>query len=237
MPTNRFFLDAPFVAKQTVRLVEEELRHLRVLRPRPEELIELVNGQGQLAIGELIQLSKNEALIQLQKVDIAPPTQIEIILAQAIPRMNRLDTILEKGTELGVTQFWLFPGEQGERETISAQQNQRMSHVMTAALKQCGRLWLPKVSLKPPLSNWTQLPERTYFGDVAPDAPLFCKVWKPAQHEIAFFVGPEAGFTDEETCHLRKLGATGVSLHNNILRTDTAPLVALSLIYQLRVMD
>ncbi len=233
MPVNRFFIDQPFEANQTVRLIEEEYRHLRVLRPRPGDLLELVNGSGQLGIAKLLQLSKDEALAQLKKVSHEQPAGYELILAQAIPRINRLDTILEKGTELGVTQFWLFPGEQGERLTISSQQEQRMKHVVTAAFKQCGRLWLPKIVLKPPLKEWMNLPERTYFGDVRPSASLFYQAWKPAQREIAFLVGPEAGFSEHELACLHKLQAAGVSLHNNILRADTAPLVALSVIYQL----
>lgn len=233
MPNNRFYLPQPFQVGQTARIAEEELRHLRVLRPRTGELIELINGQGQLATTELTQLSKNEALVYVKTVKQQPYAPPEIILAQALPRINRLDTILEKSTELGATQFWLFPGEHGEREKISAQQEQRMHHVVTAALKQCGRLWKPQILLKPPLADWTTLPEKTYFGDVNPSAPLFAKAWRPAEKEIAFMIGPEAGFSPKELDCLHKLQATGVSLHSNILRTDTAPIVALSVIYQL----
>ncbi len=217
----------------TVRLMDEEFRHLRVLRPRAGELIELVDGQGQLAIAEVVQLAKNEALMLVREVIQQDSPKCEIILVQAIPRINRLDTILEKTTELGVTQIWLFPGDQGEREKVSAQQEQRMRHVVVAAMKQCGRLWMPKIELRPPLLKWTELPEQSYFGDIEPEAPLLMNAWKPVQHEIAFLIGPEAGFSNAEVSHMRQLGAKGVSLHQNILRTDTAPIVALSVISQL----
>jgi 16S rRNA (uracil1498-N3)-methyltransferase len=156
-----------------------------------------------------------------------------LILCQGIPRFNRLETILEKGTELGVTEFWLFSGVLSEKEEFSPNQHKRMEQILISAIKQCGRLDLPSIVLKPPLLDWPPLSGTLFFGDTAPDAPWIWKLPPPlaGKDPVYLFIGPESGFHPRESAHLQeKLGATGVKLHDNILRTETASLTGLSLL-------
>src|SRR5579862_10014163 len=110
MPHNRYYLDTPFQENKTVTLADEEFHHLsRVLRARVGDKVELVNGRGQLAHAHLMELTKKEARLGIKAIEESkqkPP----LILAQALTRMNHLEWIIEKGTELGTTSFWLFPG-------------------------------------------------------------------------------------------------------------------------------
>lgn len=220
MPHNRFFVDSPFHAKERLEL-REEARHLKVMRIRPGEEIELVNGRNQLAKARLIDAQTAEILSIENK---SPP--FPIILCQAIPRLNRLDTIVEKGTELGMTELWLFPGKLSEKKNIPLDRTQKIA---ISAMKQCGRLDLPLIKPAPPISQWDPLPHPAYFGDVSETAPPFLSIIQKGEG-ICFIVGPEAGFTPEEEMDLKKMGVQGVKLHPWILRTDTAPVAALSLI-------
>lgn len=225
MPADRFYhtsIDVPF------ELEGEEFRHLKVMRVREGEEIEFIDGKGKLALCKILEWKKNSVLIEPINIHQEAQTSHEVIIAQAIPKMNRLDIILEKGTELGMTQLWLFPGEHSEKADFSDNQKARMQHILIASIKQSGRLYLPKIELKPALKQWKTLPYSAYFGDVNPEAPHFIQEKLP--QELIFFVGPEKGFTDREEVHLKDLGAKGVKLNRNILRTDTAPLCALSLI-------
>ncbi len=99
-------------------------------------------------------------------------------------------------------------------------------------MKQCGRLHLPKIVFRQDLDNWKDLEYPAFFGDVETSARSFLDVYKreDAHKGVMFFIGPETGFSDKETDKLRTLGVTGVKLSGNILRTDTAALVALALI-------
>lgn len=232
MPHDRFYTSQTFVNDATLTLTDDEAHHLgRVMRIRVGERIELINGSGQLGQALVEQVEKRQVLLHLQEVINTPPPQHQIILAQALPRINRLDTIVEKGTELGITHLWLFPGQRSEKDELSTNQLQRVHALTISALKQCGRLYLPKIELKPPLAKWDFLPCPSFFGDLNEGAPPFLKAWSAApDKDILFVVGPESGLTPEEIKRLKTLGATGVRLHQNILRTDTAPLVALSLI-------
>lgn len=232
MPGNRYFLPQEFQEGMNVSLDDIEFHHLvHVMRNRVNDQVELVNGKGQLAAGRLVQIEKKQAIVDIISVISASTLDRPIILAQAILRLSKLELILEKGTELGMTQIWLFPAQHSEKDNFSSNQLHRLNTIMISAMKQCGRLFLPEILLMPPLKEWQNFPLPAFYGDTQPNAPLFKTSWSASdpQHGCIFFVGPESGFTTEESKALQALGAQGVKLHHNILRTETAAIAALSL--------
>lgn len=232
MPVGRIFSDEE-LQPGTVRLDDEEVRHLvRVLRAKPGDPIELVNGRGVLADGSVRTVGRNWVDIDIETVTSQLPRTPQLLLYQALPRLNRLDTILEKATELGVHQIHLFPGERSEVPRFNAQAQRRADAILRAALKQCGRLDLPQLEQAGPISSWTQLPKVSYFGDLRPDTPSLRTAFTPSA-QVAFITGPESGLTPSEIAHLESLSASGVTLHPNTLRTDTASIAALSIISHL----
>lgn len=237
MPTDRYFLPSPLKIEDIVILKEEEFHHLtRVMRGQIGDSVELINGMGILATGRITDIAKREATLLVENVHKEPLPSFEIIIAQAMPKGNRLDTILEKGTELGMTAIWLFPAEWSEKKQLSANQEERTRNILISAIKQCGRLYLPQVKMADPLDKWDRPILPCFFGDTRPEASTFAQEWaqvKPKEG-IIFCIGPETGFSKKEVDALHKLGAYGVKLHQNILRTDTAPLCALSQISLLR---
>lgn len=233
MPIERYFSDSDLVKGESLTLTDQEFHHLvHVTRIKSGEEIEVVNGRGALATAIVNRLEKKQAVLSVNSVMCAPKSNTEVILAQAIPRINRLDFILEKGTELGMSQLWLFPAAESERRSFTDHQLDRMRAIKVSAMKQCGRLYLPQLKIMPPLNQWKPLECIAFYGDVDPKAPVFAEIWKEMQHpeHALFFVGPEGGFNAEEQTILQQLNAKGVKLHPNILRTDTAALTALSLI-------
>lgn len=232
MPDNRFYIDSPLsTTPQT--LEGEEAHHLiHVMRGRPGDLIELVNGRGELAEAAIVSTGKRDATVEITKRFPIPPRPPTLIIAQAMPRFNRLDTVLEKGTELGMSELWLFTGDRSEKAELSANQKERARKIMVSAMKQCGRLYLPEIRLLPPLKQWKSPEYPLYFGTLEEGVPTLFQAWKRANGAI-FAVGPEKGFSSEELKLLKELGGIGVTLHPNILRTETAPLAALSIMSQL----
>jgi 16S rRNA (uracil1498-N3)-methyltransferase len=196
---NSFFQKADILS-----ITGKELHHLNVGRIRLREKIELVNGKRQLATGSVIQIEKTRMQIEILSViteDIKP----SVIIAQGIAKMNHLEWIVEKATELNATEFWLFPAVLSEKKGVSDQQLHRLQALSIAALKQCGRLDLPSIEIKLPKNEFTS--------------------------PIIFCIGPEKGLSDQEKSYLiSHLHAKPVRLHPNILRTETVSLVALSLI-------
>lgn len=236
MPHNRYYIDAPLEQDAFVTLTGDEWHHLsRVIRSRKGDSVELVNGKGLLAEATVHELRKNDAELLIGSV-IDKPLPPPLILAQAIPRMNHLEWIIEKGTELNATEFWLFPGNLSEKDTLSINQLARLKHLSISAMKQCGRLDLPQIRLMPSLTQWEPISGTLLFGDTSEDAPY---LWDlpldiPLPPPTILLIGPEKGFDSKEIHFMsQKLNAKGMRLHPNILRAETAPLVGLSLIQQL----
>jgi 16S rRNA (uracil1498-N3)-methyltransferase len=224
MPAERFFYNNLLKETQMISLGEEETFHLlKVMRTKPGELVEIINGQSQLGYARL----KEHGQLYIERLIEQPVPKEGLILCVAMPKFNRIEWIIEKGTELGVVAFWLFEGDLSEKSSLSEQQRLRLSHLAISAIKQCGRLDLPKIELKPPLAKWQKPQGTLLFGDTSENAsPIHFSYQLP----IYFFSGPEKGFGKKELDLLNKWEAKGVSLNRNILRADTAPIVAAAIL-------
>jgi 16S rRNA (uracil1498-N3)-methyltransferase len=239
VPAERYYIPQPFQKGSELIIEGQEFHHLvHVMRTQVGESVEVVNGEGGFGHAVLEHLEKKRAIFRVEETVQHPKPAFEVILAQAIPKINRLDFILEKGTELGMTQFWLFPSQRGERKQLTEHQIERMRALSIAAMKQCGSFYLPTILMKPPLEKWERnLPLPALFGNVQPDAPSCVEKLKQErfQNGVIFFVGPESGFSYEEEKTLQALDVEGVKLHPHILRTDTAAIAALCAITQQRL--
>lgn len=231
MPENRFFLDALLRENTTCSFPEEEFHHLKVMRKTAGDTVEIVNGRNQLAEAKITALSKKGAEITLFEVKTTPPPSRQLILIQAYLRPKNLDLVIEKGTELGATAFWLFPADRSEKSSLSESQSKRLHHLTLSALKQCGRLDLPPILHKPPLSSWEESPPGAFlYGSLSTNTMA-----TPSSQDTYLLIGPEKGLTpDEENTLKNTLKATPISLHPNILRAETAALCALSIHSNLR---
>lgn len=233
MPAERYFIHSELKVDTTLSLEGQELHHLvHVMRTQVGSQVEVVNGLGILAAASLIQIGKKHALLEINSIIETSLPDHTLVLAQAIPRINRLDFIVEKATELGISELWLFPGKLSERKSLTEHQIERLQNLTIAAMKQCGRLWVPVIKILPPIESWTQFSCLAFFGDVSEGAPLLIKQLEDEKIKqgVIFLTGPESGFDSREEEKLKLLGAQGVNLHKNILRTDTASIAALSII-------
>lgn len=236
MPKERFFIPQELAVGQHVKIEGSESHHLAtVMRANAGDSIELINGQGVLAKAKIVQIEKKTVTLVVDSIQFSESTVDQLILIQAIPKVNRLDYIIEKGTELGMTALWLFPAQRSEKKELTNNQLERLLHLSIAAVKQCGRLFLPEIKILPPISKWKPFNLSLYFGSLDPQAPLFIQeLGKSKVQNVGFCVGPEAGLTGEEEGCLRSLGGTGVKLHKNILRTETAAIAGLTILSHLQ---
>lgn len=233
MPVDRFYLNEDLIQDKPIFLKEDEFHHLvHVTRVKEGEIIEILNGKGSLASAKVDKIEKHQAKLTILSSKESSKPSYELILAQAIPRQPRLEYILEKSVELGVTQIWLFPGELSEKKILSPSGLERAHHILISAMKQCGRLFAPTLILAPPISSWdpASLPKASFFGDTDPEARSFlsCLTGEKTS-SLCIAIGPEKGFHQKEVSHMKLLKIRGVHLHPNILRTDTAAICSLAL--------
>lgn len=226
MPVNRFFIEIPFKEGDSLFLEGEEFDHLRVLRLKEGEIIELVNGQNELSSAALQRVEKNKASVVIENVQRKEKTEPKCILALAALRMAKLEFILEKGTEIGVTEFWIFPADFSEKDELKEKQKIRLRNILISALKQCGRLDLPQIQEFPSLQKIPLLIKYLFFGDTKETAPSI----PSSLGECLFFIGPEKGFSGKELDFFHSKKIVGVRLAENILRAETAAIAAATLI-------
>lgn len=238
MPVNRFFLDASFTPQDLLSIEGEELSHIRVIRLNPDEELELVNGKGSLAICTLQELQKTKALVKVEKVHYEKALPSRCLLGIPMLRMPKLEWILEKGTELGVTSFHLFIADHSEKEQLTINQRSRLKNLLISAMKQCGRLDLPEFHLFSSLQEIPLIQGHRFFGDTGKDAPLLLSQALPLPlTDTLIFTGPEKGFSESEISYFHQHKILGVKLIPYVLRTETAPIAAATLIRHLQMAE
>ena len=230
MPASRFYQNSQFNKGETIHIEEDEFHHLKnVMRHKEGDCIEVVNGEGSFALGRVQEIQKRFAVIYLESVTYFEKTH-DLILLQAMPQANKLEFLLEKGTELGATEFHLFQGDKSVSRK-GRENFHRLNLKIISALKQSGRYYLPKIKEISPICHWESSFKHAYFGDLDQKAPLLYEILPNSNEAKTYFFccGPEAGFSEKEVSSLKEKNFKGVCLHSNILRTETAPLTFLSL--------
>lgn len=223
MPAERFYANVDLYT-ETIALEGAELHHLaHVMRTRVGDLVALVNGKGQLAQAKVSAISKNSARLAILSVTSIPVPIPHIILAVPFMRLSKLELVVEKCVELGAGAFWLYPAQYADKHNLSPHQLERLLHIAISAMKQSGRLDLPEIKIFNRFADLFQSDHIYCFGDTRPNAERIKQ-----QKQMVFITGPEKGFSEKELKLLDEK-ATGVKLHDNILRAETAPIAAMSL--------
>ena len=234
MPHNRFYYPEKLLPKQKITLKGNEHRHLfKVMRLNENETVEIIDGKGTLAIGKIIHSNREFSQIFIEKCSFEKKIN-KIILVQSMLRSQKMDLIIEKATELGVSDFIFLPAEFSEKREYSQNQLDRMRQITISATKQCGRLYIPSIEILSSMKEIFHKEKSIYlFGDLSADAKPFREIKKTLSNKelsIFFIIGPEKGFSRKEEKTLIQNDAIGVKSSYNILRAETAAVHFASLI-------
>ncbi len=236
MPHNRFYIDHEFTKNSSISLTGDEHHHIKVMRAKKEDLVELVNGKGSLATAEILEIKKNETLLSIKSVILKKEDENKLVLVQSLIKPHRLEFVLEKSVELGISEFWIFSADYSEKQNISENKLNRMNLILISAMKQCGALYLPSIKFFDSLEEVSLNSTNCYFGDVDETAPKFIDVFQKSKKETYLIVGPERGFSEKELDYLKSsLKAKNVKLNNNILRSETAAIAFATIAAQLQI--
>lgn len=207
------------------------LRHLRALRLDVGDPFEAIVGPGAVRAATVESMGRKDAAARLGAevaVGGVDPSG-EVVLAIALADLPRLDTVVEKATELGATRIVPLRAARSQLDAVSASRRARWERIARSACEQCGR------TVPPSISDVTTV--ETACGALPAGAECF--VFTPEATEpfdggsanasaVVLFVGPEGGFTSAEVDLLRGAGAIARSLGPRILRFETAAAAALS---------
>ncbi|MCA1832536.1 MAG: 16S rRNA (uracil(1498)-N(3))-methyltransferase [Actinomycetota bacterium] len=222
---------ASSVASDVVQITGDDAHHaVRVLRLRTGERITVSDGAGNVANATITDAEPRLLRARVDQRRHVPRVPPWLVVVQGIPKAGKLDLVVQKLTEIGVDEIVpLKAARSVARWDDGEKKVSRLSAIAREAAKQSHRAWLPDVGLPVtveglPAADLTIVLHEEEPGrlvDVLPPDP-------PAR--FALVVGPEGGFAGDEIAMFVRNGAQLAGLGGQILRTETAALVAASLV-------
>ncbi|MEX2461758.1 MAG: 16S rRNA (uracil(1498)-N(3))-methyltransferase [Paenibacillaceae bacterium] len=244
---QRYFIPPAQFLETTVTIIGGDAHHLiRVMRSQIGDTVICSNGIDREALVSLVRIDKEvvEASI-LEELPLTNEAAIEVWIAQSLPKGDKLETVIQKNTEIGAVRFIPFVSERTivqYEEKKAAKLQERWGKIAKEAAEQAHRNRVPTVEL--PLS-WKQTLRLIPQVDLA----LICYekqsglqlkqllrqafehgAEKPLKGKVLLLIGPEGGFSVKEIADAEAAGCHSISLGSRILRTETAAMVALTCI-------
>ena len=234
---RRFFVDGQYAVGESVQLKESDSKHFaKVLRGNVGDEIQIVAaGDVFTAVVQSLEGGVTAELTALTAEYSEAP--IDIYLLQGLAKGERMDLVIQKAVELGVRAIIPVSCERcvvrlaGSK---AADKQKRWQKIAESAAKQCGRQRvteiMPVSSLREALA---MLPEGTSVimpWEEAEDNTLNKVLTENSPGNAAVIIGPEGGLTTAEVAAAQEYGAEVVTLGKRILRTETAAIVAVTII-------
>ncbi len=242
---HRFYVETPILAvDEVVTLSKEESAHAaRVLRLRPGEEVRLLDGAN-LWDAVLETVEANETTARIVALCPSPEAPAKAMLVQGLPKADKLELIAQKGTELGMWELWpvemTYCVAKADKADKAEKKRERLSRIALEAAKQSGRAHVPQVEAAASFAQTLEKLKKVDLVLVAWEEERALPMSKAvksyvAEHgmpeTVAIIVGPEGGISVKEWEALRDIGAVSVTLGRRILRTETAGLCALSVLW------
>lgn len=242
---HKFFTEPYNITETEGKIVGDDVKHIyKVLRlPEGEEVV-LNNCEGVEYLGQIKSINKSEVIVDIiKRLDINNESKLRVHLFQGLPKGQKMDLIVQKGTELGVHEF--IP-------TITARVDvklkgefkklDRLNRIALEASKQSKRSIVPQVkevidfeeALKKlkemdltviPYENAEDFGIKTLMMTLSIENRDLGKI-----NDVGILIGPEGGFEESEIHQLKEQGAYIITLGNRILRTETAGFTSVALI-------
>ena len=232
----RIYCPSPLAEGAVVTLPETAARHLsKALRLGPGDPVRIFDGAGREHRARLIEGGPGIRARIGQSVTPLPESRLGITLIQGISRGERMDFVIQKATELGLTRIVPVQTTRSVVRLDKERARRRQRHwqgVAASACEQCGRSVLPEVDLPRTLAD--------ALADTGAEAPPVMKLMPdgaapgirslraPEPGAVFLLIGPEGGLDPDEKALAGRHGFIAVGLGPRVLRTETAAVVAVA---------
>jgi 16S rRNA (uracil1498-N3)-methyltransferase len=226
--TPRIFCPPPVAAGTEINLPSGAAHHvLRVLRLQPGETLTLFDGRGGEYRCEIARANARAVTVRvLEFRDIERESALAVTLVQGLAAADRMDYAVQKAVELGASAIAPVMAARSVARLEGARAARRLEHwrqIVVASCEQSGRNRLPEVRAPIALAVWLRAPSpATVRMLLAPDAPTALGDLPRPSGAVELLVGPEGGFTDEESTAACSAGFRTVRMGPRVLRTETA---------------
>lgn len=250
MAFPRIYYPDEISAKSVIQLPGSAARHvIRVLRLQPGDQLILFNGKGGEFRGRIERAQRDGATVAVEQyLGIERESPLVISLAQAVCTGEKMDWIVQKAVELGVSEIQVLATKLGTTKLSDERADKRVAHwrqVAVSACEQCGRNRIPQISPLAPLPSWlgSKMDEKSKLGAghrnlrfmLSPYAEESLNSFTEGTSvsSVTFLVGPEGGLTRDEEAAAAVARFVPLNLGPRTLRTETAGLTAIAAVQAL----
>lgn len=225
---NLFYAPNLSLSDSMIVLPADEAMHaVKVLRAKVGDTVHVTDGKGSLLETTVIAVGKKDVQLRVDSRRFVPREQLPVLAVGMIKSRERLEWLVEKSVELGVSKLILMQTERSERSHV---REDRLRAIQVSAMKQCLTSWLPELVTGVPfeavLDEGKLAHQPMYIAhEKASSESRMPHADTPAAPLL--LVGPEGGFSDREVQLALDAGATMVSLGPRRLRVETAALAVI----------
>jgi 16S rRNA (uracil1498-N3)-methyltransferase len=236
----RFYSPPPLPLSGTFDLPPDAAHHAsRVLRLRVGDAVEIFDGIGNECRGLIAGLSgKRVTVSEITATGIKRESPLHAVLAQALSGSEKMDWIIQKSTELGVTEIQPLATERSVARLPAERAQKRLEHwqqIAISACEQCGRNVLPGIHAPLDIMEWLQqtksIPDAKYILLPGSAASLHDQA-KP-RGKAVLLIGAEGGFSQAESAAALRCGYIPIRLGARVMRTETAAIAGLAVLQSL----
>ena len=212
---------------------KSKINHLRnVLRLKEGSKLDVFDGKGNSSICKIVSLEKKKIVLeQIGDTEFQQPERINLTVLMPYIKKENLLFAIQKVTEIGVSNISLFRPDnidQSIKKKDLSKINEKALSIITQACEQNGSNIVPDFQIYEALSSAIDHDSFSIFFDL--DATNDFQSIKSVEDSITLITGPESGFSKKEREFLNAATSHNISLGKNILRAETAPITALSVI-------
>jgi 16S rRNA (uracil1498-N3)-methyltransferase len=237
---HRIFVNPENISQERIILQGELLKKVRlVLRLKPKDTLSVFDGTGFQYLAQIVSLTPHAGELKIMGKTLPPhESLLELHLAQAVPKSQKMDFIIQKAVELGVGEihpFFSFRTIPRFNFSQAMKKVERWQKISQEASQQSGRINIPTVNPLVEFVELLTLPSPASLKvilqkDFSHDSLKNFLTTNQSKRDIFFLVGPEGGFTPEEITRALDHGFKPISLGKRILRTETVALTFLSIL-------
>lgn len=231
----RFYCKPPLPDSGSFDLPPDAAHHAaRVLRLREGDAVQIFDGAGNERHGVIDELGGKRVVVgNISAVAADRESPLKVLLAQALTSSEKMDWVIQKATELGVTEIQPIDTERSVAKLSAERAAKRLEHwqqVAISACEQCGRNTLPLIH--PPLDIMAWLQQMKSASStkliLLPQGATSLHAQAKPQGSVTLLIGAEGGFTQAESDSAILCGFTPIRLGARVLRTETAAVAGLA---------
>ncbi|MHB8816177.1 MAG: 16S rRNA (uracil(1498)-N(3))-methyltransferase [Steroidobacteraceae bacterium] len=236
MRLTRVHVAGPLMQGRSHTIEGDAANHIaRVLRLEPGDALTLFDGRGGEHAARIEAIRKGAVVVEVQEqVTSNRESPLPLTLAQGVSRGERMDWVVQKATELGVTRIAPVLTERTIVKLDSRQSQRKVQHwqgISVAACEQSGRTRVPEIAAPQPFEAFVRgFDAGATRVLLSPSGSLRITDLKREPRGVVVLIGPEGGLAESEQQSALNAGFVAVRLGPRVLRTETAAIAALTLL-------